>query len=166
MSRKETFFLITGALGIFADIVSLATFSWALGSAPSGGQSHEALAPLWLGVALILVNLYGWLSISWWLARRFLLSQQRLAQEDSRESWAGNVIAKAVAGVGILVLPIWAACWGAWIYTTLTESSMVDPITICVFLLAFLFLMGVVIWLALAFLMPLVYTDMEDVIEF
>jgi hypothetical protein len=158
---RETFLLISGAIGLVADIAGLATFLWALLSGPSGGQFHASVAPLWVVAVLSLLNLYGWLSISWWLARRFVLSHQRLAQKDSRDSCSRTAITNAVAGVGVLVSPIWVAVWAGWIVGTASESLGPDPAVICMPPLMLLFFMGVVIWFALAFLMPLVYTDME-----
>lgn len=165
MRGFEKFGLISGIVGLVADLIALGAF---LIGFFSFGEVKGTLPskPLFLIVTALLL-LYGWLSLAWVFARHGLSNME----PAKRRKALGDVISKAAGGIGLLLFPL-DTLWLIAVSTLgddpirvadmATEGAPVLspwPMYIVYFVLAVVVL-GFGVAVVPAALMPLVYEDL------
>lgn len=117
MSKIEQFGLISGIIGLVADLIGLTTFllgMWGLQQADNSGVSMSTL----LKVLTMFLMFYGWITISWFLARRSFVRRNRRRKYDF-----GGTVSNTVVSVGLFVAPIYLLWLIALVAGTVDESN-------------------------------------------
>jgi hypothetical protein len=170
MKKSEIFALLTGLIGLAADVVTLCLFF----SQRISGASAPSLAS---NIIIAGSIIYGWFIISWTLARRAWLrasKSKRLTSRYDRSEALGKKVAYTVVATGIILLPL------QWLFLSVILPSS-DPLFhgspsetdklqwfhfIAFLSIISLAAIGGLIFAAVGLLMPIIYEDMEELSDY
>src|SRR5829696_998934 len=178
MKRSGFFTLLTGALSLTADLIALGLFiSQILSGAPPPSLKSNILIALFM--------IYGWVAIAWVLIRKhwvkyipklkkhndLMIYMSAELNSDLHHLTSPNLpekIGSTVAALGLLLTPLqimFVTILPPFNHLLLRAEmgvSMVRQVLFIAFISAIsLALIGYLIFVALLFLMPIVYTDMD-----
>jgi hypothetical protein len=169
MSRTERFALISGIIGLVADVIAIGTFLVSVADGTVTAPDYQGLTvrSVWKGF-LAFALVYGWIIIAWFLVRRIYRrywathDRIRWPSYESLRSTHSQVFRRYVgsATVGVVISPL------VWflVYSLLPEgdSLVLGKTMATAFIIPFALAgMALVVWLVLCYGMPLVYTDIE-----
>jgi len=169
MKKSELFALTTGLIGLAADLITLLQFSWLRSSGAPASTLNSSIS---LEVITIFTLIYSWFIISWMLVRRHWVKTQ-LGKELILTEYSSdlplpkhifsNRTASTVGAVGVIafslsmLLPVnhrlAGLNWFMWFVAIFGANAF------CIIALGFL------IHLVITSLMPIIYTDMEDLAD-
>lgn len=119
LSRTEKFFLISGIIGLVADVIALVTFLTGLLNLDThqGSANSFHLALFRWGTALLLV--YTWFLLTWIIARRGL----SILPEGRRRRLLEAKVLRGVIGSGVLLAPLAVLWWVAVIWSIIASAD-------------------------------------------
>lgn len=149
LPARERFYLISGAVGLFADFLTLISFvavRWNL------GRSYVLFV-----VATLMLIVYGWVAVSWALVRLWL---NDLAGDLARGRAFAETVRKSVIGLGCVLIPV----NGLWFISTFPTQPIDGDLMLVSFMFAAFLLapaIGLIVSLILSNLMPFFYRDLR-----
>jgi len=167
MKKSEVFALLTGLIGLAADLITICLF---ISQKASGGPAPSLASNIIIAGSMI----YGWFIISWVLVRRAWVRYSAKKPKWTLSYFRQDALYKratyTVAATGFLLLPL------QWLFLSIVlpfndtifhdgpqKTNKLQWFSfICFISIISLAVIGASILAAMGLLMPVIYEDMED----
>ena len=102
LNKLEKFGLVSGIIGLIADFIGLVAFFSSFGVQPSQQITIEGLSFVWKAITGFVI-IYGWITISWVLSRRFYVQRRNIHAEPNH---IATISFKTTMALGIVIFPL------------------------------------------------------------